>query len=243
MVLKCTEPGRVTADQLFAVATGEQAEPARSHVEQCSVCAADVASYEREDRALRTRLLRNSCPSSLALGELVLGMLETTEALAIRAHLVDCRFCTEEMRHLGADLAGDPMADPVPEPGPLRRFLARLLPTPALGLAPAGLRGGTPAEGHSYQAEGITVSLSVQAEGQGVARSWTLLGLVDVDGSPPDATCDVRVIANGVVMTSVAVDEYGSFLAPGLAAGIYDLELRCVDKVLAIEGVGVGGDE
>jgi hypothetical protein len=240
---KCTEPGHVTADQLFAVATGEQAETARSHVEQCAVCAAIVGSYEREDRALRTRLLRTTCPSSLALGELVLGMLETSEALTIRAHLVDCRFCTEEMRRLGADLAGDPRADLLPEPGPLRRFLARLVPTPALGLAPAGLRGATPAEGHSYQAEGITVSLSVQAEGHGVARSWTLLGLVDMDGSPPDAKCDARVIANSSLVASVAVDEYGSFLVPGLAAGNYDLELRCVDKVLAIESVSVGDDE
>ena len=108
MDLKCTKPGLVTADQLFAVAIGEQVEPARSHVEQCPVCAAVVAAYEREDRALRTRLLRHCCPSSLAMGELALGMLETTEALELRAHLVDCRFCAEEMRRLGADLVRRP---------------------------------------------------------------------------------------------------------------------------------------
>jgi hypothetical protein len=143
------------------------------------------------------------------------------------------------MRQLGADLAGDARADLLPEPGPLRRLFARLVSSPLPGLATAGLRGRPLDEARIYEAEGITVSLSAQAERHGAKRSWTLLGLIDVDGAPPDHACQVGVLANGSMQASAAVDELGSFLASGLEPGTYDLELRFVDRLIAIEGVSV----
>lgn len=238
-----TMPGHFDLDQLMALATGEDIEAARQHAGQCAQCAQIVAEYSRLDRRLRPLLLRSACPSPLTLGELVLGMLETGEALAIRGHLVECRMCAEELRQLGADLAGDPLADAVPAPGPIRRLLARLLPAPVPGLAAAGLRGDGRNDGQAYEADGMTVSLSTQAEGSGDARSWTLLGLVDLAGVPPEAGCEVRAVAGGNVVAGGAVDEFGSFAVPGLPAGTYNLELRCADRELVVEGVSVGDAE
>jgi hypothetical protein len=236
----CVERGLVSADALFALATGQDDESAALHVATCADCAAAVAGYAMADRELRSRLARVDCPDALALGELALGLLDPSHALLVHAHLADCPHCAGEVKLLTAELGGDPLRELVAGPGLLRRIMARLVPVQAQGMAPAGVRGDLDAGLRTYEAEDITVSLTDQPVGHGAERTFTVLGLVDIAGVAPDDGAEVRVSSASGQAGTASLDSYGNFSIAGLQPGDYGLELRFPDRLVAIESVEIG---
>jgi hypothetical protein len=238
--MECTEPGLLSREELFAIAVGEPDERAGNHVQSCAACAATVAAYSREERALRGSLFRVACPEAQILGELALGLMGPEAALPVRRHLVDCRHCSSELRLLTSSLNCDPRTEMLEGPGLVRRIVARLRQAPAGSMLMAGVRG-TPAEGPQvYEAEEMTISLNARAEGRGAKRTWSLFGLLDVAGMPPDASTTLRLLMPSGPATSLPLDEIGNFTAAGLQAGIYGLEIVFTDRTITIEDINIG---
>ena len=238
--MECTDPGLIGPEELFAVAIGEPDERAGHHVQRCAACAATVAAYSREERALRDSLFRVACPEAQILGELALGLLGPEEALPVRRHLVDCRHCSSELRLLTSSLNGDPLTELLEGPGLVRRIVARLRQAPAGSLLMAGVRG-TPGEGPQvFEAEEMTISLNAHAEGRGAKRTWSLFGLLDVAGMPPDTSTNLRLLTPSGSATSLPLDAIGNFTATGLQAGTYGLEIVFADRTITIEDITIG---
>jgi len=228
-------------EDLLAYADGVDDAGTDTHVATCVECAAEVSAYTLLDRMLRTRLLRVDCPDTQDLGELALGLLPPERALSMRQHLALCPACGREEAEFRAMLQGDPLADLLPRPGPLARLVARLLPAPGLGLTPAGMRGADDRSAQRYEADGLTLALTVEAEEGGPVRRWRLLGLAIDEASDGVATGLVlRVLRHGDVVRETALDDLGNVTVDGLEAGTYDLELVRETGVIAIEGLEIG---
>jgi len=228
-------------EDVLAYADGEGDAGTVAHVATCMECAAEVSAYTLLDRTLRARLLRVDCLDPQALGELALGLLPPERALSVRQHLALCPACERELAEFRVTLQGDALADLLPRPGPLARLVARLLPAPGLRLAPAGVRGADDETARRYEADGLTLSLTVEAEGGGPARRWRLLGLViDEAGDGLVTGLVVRVLRHGDVVRETELDDLGNVTVGGLEAGMYDLELVRETGVIAIEGLEIG---
>jgi hypothetical protein len=238
--MECIEPGKVSVDELFALAMGEDSEPAATHAANCPSCAATVEGYADADRLLHSKLARVDCPATLTLGELILGILDPSAALDVRAHLADCHYCASDMKLLALELAGDPLRELVAGPSLLRRLAARLVPVPAPGMSIGGVRGGPINGPRTYDAENVTILLTDHREGHGAGRLWTLLGLVDIEGdAPPDGT-EVRLTSSTGKVDISRLDTHGNFSVAGLQPGTYSLELHLSDRVVDVESIEIG---
>lgn len=239
--MDCIDPSAVSPDDLMAYADGEADARTSAHVASCSACAAQAGAYAQEQRVLLSRLYRVDCPSTLHLGELSLGLLDPDDALGVRAHLALCPHCRDELAALDAALRDDPLAALAPAPGRLARIVARLLPAPAPGVAYAGVRGAAESSARTYEADGVTISLSVDPEGAGREQRMTLLGLVlDETGAELPVGDPVRLLRGDQPVTETTLDEMGNFALSNLDAGVYDLEVTLGDRAIAIEGIAVG---
>jgi anti-sigma factor RsiW len=240
-MMDCIDPGVVTPEDLVAYADGEADARTAVHVAACSACAAQAGAYARDQHLLSARLFRVDCPPALTLGELTLDLLDPDATLATRAHLALCPHCRADLAALQTDLRDDPLTALAPAPGRLARIVARLLPAPAVGSAYAGVRGAGENGSRTYEADGVTLSLTVDAEGTGAARRWMLLGLViDEGGGEVPAGAAVRLLAAGQPAAETTLDEVSNFTFTELADGVYDLELTLGERVIAVEGITVG---
>lgn len=239
--MDCIEPGRIAAEDLLAYATGQADGQTVGHIAACPACQAEAATYATIDDTLRTRLYRVDCPDAQTLGELALDMLAPQEELAVRGHLALCGHCRDELAILGTAVKGDVMEDLIAPPGPLARLVARLLPAPGLRPAYGGVRGTAEGAPLTYQAGDVTVSLTIEADGNGPARRWTVLGLVvDEASETPPSGSQVRLLQAGGVAREAMLDEVGNFTVPDLERGLYDLELTFAAGLIAVEGIEVG---
>ena len=249
--MECIEPGSVAPEDLLAHAERAADSGTAAHIASCPACAALVSSYRAADRLLRARLYRVDCPAPLTLGELALDLLAPAEMFAARRHLALCPHCTSDYRALTASLAGDPLRDLAPPPGLLRRVVARLLPAPGVGLggAYAGVRAGDGGDGgggrdgatRTYEAEGVTLSLSVEPDQGHAAGRWSLLCLVlDGSGELPDAGSPLRLLRDGHVAAETALDEWGNVVFGGLEAGLYDLEAVLGERAISVPAISIG---
>lgn len=230
----------ITPDELLAIATGDTDSRAADHIAQCATCAAEVDAYASADHTLRRALFRIDCPSTQILGELALGLLGPNDVLAVRSHLVLCHHCGEELAALSTALSSDPMEDLIPIPSPLRRILARLLPPPVTEPAYA-VRGASAPTASTYEAEGLTISVTIRPEGAQPAPLWTLLGMMmDEAGDTPPVGTVIRLLQDGRDRAETTLDEWGHVAFAGLESGTYTVELDLPDRVIAIEDIQVG---
>ncbi|HXT37146.1 MAG TPA: hypothetical protein VN837_16345 [Chloroflexota bacterium] len=241
--MDCTDPSLFTPERLLAFAHGEPDEEIEPHLRVCPPCANSMAAYGTVDRVLRARLYRVECPPSQELGELALDLLTPEAALLARAHLAGCPHCQAEFSALRTDLVTDPLLDLARRPSPFRRLIAHLLPPLGEVTAYTMVRGEASDTVRSYEAEGITVSLTLEPSGSGVRR-WNLLGLVlpagDVIEPPTGIT---RLSLRERLVGEAPLDELGNLVFSDLAAGLYDLEITLPDSVIALEEVRVGPPE
>jgi len=179
---------------------------------------------------LSTRLFRIACPTSLAVGEYHLGLLDDDLASKIAQHLRECPHCAGEAAQLKAYL--DDLA-PSLDFTPLQRvkvLIAELVDaarssraapgTPDLAPAFAGLRGegGGP---NIYQVGDVQLTIEIQDDAEQPDRK-AILGLIT---GTDTLGFQAHLWQAGRRVTSVAVDEFGSFIIPRLAPGRYELIL------------------
>lgn len=241
--MDCTNPGLFPPERLLAFAHGEPDQEIEPHLRDCPPCAKSLAAYRSADRALTARLYRVACPPTRELGELALDLLTPEANLLTRTHLAGCPHCQAEFSVLRAELAGNPLLDLPRRPSPFRRLIAHLLPPPGEVMAYAMVRGEASGTVRSYEAEGITVLLTLEPAGSGVRR-WNLLGLVlpgeDAIEPPTGIT---RLSLRDRLVGEAPLDDLGNLVFSDLAAGLYDLEITLPDSVVVLEGVRIGPSE
>ncbi|HVC80184.1 MAG TPA: hypothetical protein VNL35_06740 [Chloroflexota bacterium] len=241
--MDCTNPSLFTPERLLAFAHGEPDEALEPHLRVCPPCANSMAAYGIVDRALGARLYRVECPPTQELGELALDLLTPEAALLARTHLAGCPHCQAEFSTLRAGLAGNPLLDLARRPSPFRRLVAHLLPPPGEVMAYAMVRGEASDTVRSYEAEGITVSLTLEPSGSGVRR-WNLLGLVLPDGDAVEPPTGItRLSLQERLVGEAPLDDLGNLVFSDVAAGLYDLEITLPDSVVVLEGVRIGPRE
>jgi anti-sigma factor RsiW len=232
----CVNPREISPDDLIAHAQGDAPPAAIRHIERCPTCQEQAAQYARAHAALSAELFRHSCPSTLTIGEYVLGVLPPDAARTVAEHLIDCPHCAAERRETAAFLKEDD--EPEGAHGfvdTVRRLLARpLAPTaPAL----AGLRGAEDCESGVYLAEGLRVTISVQRTRAG-ARGGVLVGLVEPWTMASDGG-RAHLYANDRIVQTQEVDDLGNFVFDAVPAGSYRIEVKLSDVVVTIDAVTV----
>ena len=92
-----------------------------------------------------------------------------------------------------------------------------------------------------YEAEDIRVSLTLAREESDAADHWTLRGtMADWDTKDVSAPSTAHLLLHGRQSAEYPIDHLGKFMAEGLAAGTYDLELRLASRLVALEDLPVG---
>jgi Putative zinc-finger len=190
------------------------------------------------ENQLSNALYRAFCPEPNELGEYQLGLLSTTRAQQIQAHLAECPHCQTELAQLQSFLKSvEPdleasLADRV------RIWLAeRLLPGMTGGPAPAlafGLRGDEDAV-HFYQAGETQITLEVQDDPNAPGRK-ILVGLIlgeEASGLQAHLWRQDQAIQNA------EIDELGNFTLNGLEPGKYEIFLSGPDVEIQIKDLEV----
>ncbi len=254
-LLKCIDPAQVDdADYLAAIAA--DARPNFNyHLEQCQFCQNELESYRMFDRQMHqhfgfiTGPARALCVEAHRLGDFILGLLSQVETKKVDEHLKHCQFCSAEVSDLTSWLtdSADPLLS-LTQPGSgasrpggwLRKVVATLLnvgeTTGRPNYALAGVRGGTEGLPHTYQAEEVSITVTIQTL-KPYSKEWMVLGLVQRDNHTMEAIAgvEVRICESGQTLATETIDELGNFVfAEVTPPDLFDLEIALEDKVVLV---------
>ncbi len=75
--MECSKPGAIRDEELVAYLAGEDVQPTViQHIKYCQRCSSQLATYQRMEHKLTSKLYRWDCPPSQVLGEYQLDLLE-----------------------------------------------------------------------------------------------------------------------------------------------------------------------
>jgi hypothetical protein len=197
-----------------------------------------VFSVHEFERRLHLALYRFDCPAPQAIGDYMLDVLVEPDRRHLAEHVLGCADCAEDLHSLREFVAADP---PLPKPSTVanwRRALATLL-APGPQVAPSLARGNTRGGSCEYRAGPIGVVLgTVAASRRGTV---TVDGLLVDDTAASDAVadCEVKLIKPGQAVHTTRTDDLGNFAFDSVAVGVYTLEIRVADQVVAIEDLSL----
>ncbi len=98
--MTCIAPDEITGEQLLAFVDGEADGATLDHVRRCPHCAERARACAAIQQLLRAIFYRANCPEAHALGEYHLGLLSSTEQVAIEDHLKGCFLCAADLARL-----------------------------------------------------------------------------------------------------------------------------------------------
>jgi hypothetical protein len=227
--MECTLPTELSVEELQRYVDNEADEKILNHLEQCSYCREKAGQLARFQTQLIAPIYRFECPSPLDLGRYQLQLLPSEYANVIESHLEECILCNREIAELKISQRDIPPMKEMNILDEVRILIGRLvsrdsekgiMKDPAFAPVPAGIRGKGDGP-YIYQVDHgqvvIAVKDDVENEGQKV-----LFGLIA--GFDHEALT-VRLWREVHFITSVEVDEAGSFIIKGLTAGDYELIL------------------
>ena len=268
--MECSEPGIIHDEELIAYLAGEKVRPiVGQHVARCQRCSSLLATYQQIDHKVTRNLYRFDCPPGQILGEYQLGLLDSTMAAQVKAHLSWCELCGAEVASLTAFLAQDPLpveVSPVytrdsvslPELSPtqearqiweqardhvkmgVRRIIDTLLPQqPRV----AYLRDATRQIAHwprRYEAEDVSVSLQLE-QIPGHTNTWQLIGLVKRNGVSLSALngIPVQLSSSPQTLYTQQIDDLGNFVFAELVPATYTLEVQFPGETIVIEQLAI----
>ncbi|MBI5928332.1 MAG: zf-HC2 domain-containing protein [Chloroflexi bacterium] len=196
------------------------------HLEQCPYCRDRLEKARKTTGNLEARLkkavFRLDCPPSQAFVEYLFNRLAPTEHASMKQHLEICPHCQHDL----ADLRQFMQASMPVEPKPKRKSpYGEIIATLSSALGPksplaAGFRGDS--SGFLFEAEGITIFLSVQTQPTG----RHLMGQVLATDSPSDwAGSLVELRQVGELKATAFIDENGRFICPLLVGEPVELRV------------------
>lgn len=259
-LIACIQPDQVhEADYLAALNKDLRPEFER-HLAACEFCRHEVEAYRQWDTRLRRQFefisspARTLCPEAQRTGEYALGLMSPVESGKLRQHLAQCPHCTAESDQIRRWLLepdawlDDPKKANRPPDQPnfwagekadwLQRVVATLLKTSTTApeYALTGVRGGPEGLPLTFQAEEVTIVLTIQPAGPRT-KALNILGLVQTeDGSPESvAGAEVRLLSQGQALAAEMLDELGNFFFENVQPPPpFELEITLKSKIVMI---------
>lgn len=202
------------------------------HIEQCEICAHEIAPMISLRSALKEKLFRFDCPSEEKLTRYAFHELPIWERPAIEAHIQHCRHCTEEV-HVLRQANSDVLASPFSALWKTtRRLKAALLPQ----LPHHSFRALEEADElsptlYAFAADEVTVHLSRSKGPQG---TFFLTGMLE----PPSGLA-VRLLQDtaaqqAALVSEVVIETDGFFDLGSVSSGTYHLEVLFPDRLIEI---------
>ena len=235
---RCTDPASMAPDDLIALMHNEASPAVEQHVRSCAFCRRELEAYSALDALLSSPPSRAACIDTGRLADYSLGLLDLTQARAVREHLAACPHCYSESRSISRFLAEPDAPAPASAAGllaGLRRLIAQ--PLAPSGVARASLRGSGSPSSIVYAVEDVRLTLEVQAGAPG-QRTRAIAGLVD-DPSPALQGALVRLLSAGSIVQTQSLDDFGAFVFRGVGQGSYSIELQAEDSLVVIGPVEV----
>lgn len=255
--LACIQPDQVNdADYLAALNQDLRPEFER-HLAQCEFCRNELQVYRAQDNKLRRHFEfisspdRTLCPEAQRIGEYVAGLMSPLESTKMRQHLAQCAWCRTEAEQLQQwfALPDSLLAEPSKRPPDrlagersgldrLRRVVATLL-RPDNGspsYARAGVRGAAESDSLTFQAEEVTIILTVQPEGPR-SKTLNITGLVQAEDTAPEALVgkEVHLLYEGKEFATDALDDTGNFFFEEVQPPQpFELDIVLDDKIISV---------
>ena len=246
--MSCFRTPQLTEIELLMALDGEADPEVTMHLTHCPDCRVRTGQLQKFQDGLTNRLFRAECPPSMELGEYHLGFVPTATSAAIKQHLAECPFCSQELAQLVSYMN---QPDPFLRSNPLAavkrsvKFLvARLTSGPTvhnrmggLAFAPAfaGLRGALDAP-LIYEVDDIQVTLEVQDDAA-LADRKAVIGLIVGIGEMEGLHAELW--HEGEHTDSVPVDEIGNFAFNRLIPAEYELFISGNDLDVHIESLSL----
>ena len=229
-ILACIRPDQVTEGDYLAFLNQDVRPEFKRHLAECEFCQREIQVYRSLDNKVRRQFefisspARTLCPETGQIGDYAAGLLGPLEADKLRRHLSTCDWCNTELTQIRQWLREpDPLleeqtARPPDQPQGerfewLRRVVAGLLKPDTLSYAQAGVRGTAEGLPQTFQAEELTIVLTVQPASPR-SRVLNILGLVQTDDGNLDELIGrkIRLLSQGQEVACEALDELGNFI-------------------------------
>lgn len=202
------------------------------HIEQCEICAHEIAPMISLCSALKEKLFRFDCPSEEKLTRFAFRELPIWERSAIEAHIQHCRHCTEEV-HVLEQANSDILASPFSTLWETtRRLTATLLPQlPQYGFRDLEEAGELSPTLYAFAVDEVTVRLS---RSKGMQGTFFLTGMLE----PPSGLA-VRLLQDTegqppALISEVVIETDGFFDLGSVSPGTYRLEVLFPDRLIEI---------
>ncbi len=260
--LKCIDPSQVSETDHLTALWGEASPDFELHRQKCEYCQNEIQLYRTQDSQLQRQLTfihspaRALCPEAQQLGDFLVGMLSTKEGQNVADHLNTCSYCSAELADLQAwwpetrirPTAGklQPSGELFPNVKPLKWLRRVLAITMQLGQATtqpqyalAGVRGSAEGLPMTFQAEEVSITLTIQPLTPS-SKIHLVLGLVQRDNYPIDSTtgAEVRLYGDGTTLATERIDELGNFAFDAVTpTDFFDLELTLEDKIVLVQNL------
>lgn len=225
--------------RLLAFLDGEPDPGLAADLAKCASCRERLATLDVQQRSLMMHLRQSDTPSSLELGEYVLGLVPDTRKREIETYLRNsesARADVAQIRSYLDSLKGDVEFTPLERVQVLVAELVRGLgPSagPAFAPALAGIRGGAVDDGtRLYRAGDVSIALDVMEAG----TSRMVMGLVS--GAESEGL-EVELWQGDALAKVVQVDEVGNFTLENVARGKYTLALTAPELEIHVPSFDV----
>ncbi len=181
---------------------------------------------------LKKVLYRAFCPDSTELGEFFLGIIPREREAIIQSHLKECPHCTRELAQLKTFLQENSQEAELSLVERARQrvriLVAHLMDarsSPGLSPATQGVRGQEE-KVFSYDAEGYQVILDIQADNERPDRKAINGLVIGLETRQEEyRQLEARLMQEGELVSTAAVDEFGNFRLDSLVPGQYNLVL------------------
>jgi hypothetical protein len=236
--MNCIAPEEIREGDLLAFIEGHATPQVKEHVARCPFCAAEAVALAKADRVLSTALYRAPCPATEALVQYQAGLLKMHERRQIARHIQECSFCAGELRRLSTLDA--PQYSLWEEMRRAARTVIEAVHVPPPARLAAAVRGGRFSP-RLYRAGELDIVLGSEMLSP-TCDLWRLRGRITRGGlAMTNLTgSTVRLIQEGRIVASQAIDDMGYFSCEHLAAGQYDLWLERPEADIVVRQVVVG---
>lgn len=215
---QCVDPTELAEGALWAYAEGQPNAQVHAHLEHCSYCAAQVASYRRTLAHLAGRLYRYDCPLPEQLGLYQLKLLPASEQLVMAQHVRECPHCQRDLLELARTDNAPSVLDKLHQ---AVNVIEAVLLSP-LRQPVTALRGTQPTL-QRFQTAALEIHLQQQPGHR--HGHWTLMGRLVPLTDVPLSVAEVWLLQEPHAWAA-PVEADGIFSFAELVAGVYELTLE-----------------
>ncbi len=257
-LVACIQPDQVNKADYLAALNHDSRPEFERHLAQCEFCRGEIQVCLYLDNKLRRHFefisspARTLCPEAQEVGEFSAGLMSPVESIKMRQHLTQCAWCNAESEQIRQWLLLpdawliEPSKYPPDRPNHLagesfdrlRRVIATLLKPDNSNpsYVRAGIRGSDEDVALIFQAEEVTIILTVQAVGPR-SEALNIMGLVQAEDTSLDELVgkEVRLLYQGQEFASDVLDELGNFIFEDVQPPQpFELEIGLETKIVTV---------